>query len=69
MYIDLKIDVKNAIMDPKGEEDELVDAPLFLYANGDVNWFATDYLMSTDVPKASKKNSKGKHPLFFGVFR
>ncbi|MGY5736309.1 hypothetical protein ACXHP7_20230 [Vibrio chemaguriensis] len=59
MYIDLKIDVKNAIMDPKGEEDELVDAPLFLYANGDVNWFATDYLMSTDVPKASKKIVKG----------
>lgn len=53
----LKIDVKNAIKDENSEE--LLDLCLFLYGNGDINWFATDYLMSHHVPKRSKKNTKG----------
>ncbi|EJE4172951.1 hypothetical protein CGH81_15540 [Vibrio parahaemolyticus] len=58
MAIDkLKIDVKSVI---KGDDsEELLDSCLYLYGNGDVNWFATDYLMSNCVPKGSKKNTKG----------
>lgn len=53
----LKIDVKEAITD-EGTGKQ-VDLCLFLYGNGDVNWFASDYLMSKSIPTGSKKNKKG----------
>lgn len=58
MSIDkLKVDVKSVIKND--DSGELLDSCLYLYGNGDVNWFATDYLMSNCIPIGSKKTTKG----------
>ncbi|MDD1782963.1 site-specific integrase [Enterovibrio sp. ZSDZ35] len=57
--VSLKIDIKPL---PSASESDIhndEESCLFLYGNGDVNWFATDFLMSNKIPKASKKGAKG----------
>ncbi|EJF9992958.1 site-specific integrase [Vibrio parahaemolyticus] len=60
MKIDsLKIDVKDCL--PSDENDPSInwESSLFLHGNGEVNWFATDFLMSDTIPNRSKKTAKG----------
>ncbi|MFM2590981.1 hypothetical protein [Vibrio sp. TBV020] len=61
MIRDLKLDVKQAISDANGEA---IDASIFFYRNGDINWFATDFLISKDVSPSSKSTVKGFIELF-----
>jgi len=56
-FEDLKIDVKS-VFTPEGSESAK-DSCVFLYGNNDINWFATDYLMSDSVPEGSKNVTKG----------
>lgn len=53
----LKIDVKEIFA--SGSSAENNSASLFLYSNGDINWFATDYLLSSNVSENSKNTQKG----------
>ncbi|EGR1767570.1 site-specific integrase [Vibrio parahaemolyticus] len=63
MIRDLKLDVKQAIID---DNSEAIDASIFFYRNGDINWFATDFLMSKNVTPSSKGRVKGNILFFLG---
>lgn len=54
----LKIDVKKVIYSRNSED--LLDSSLFVYGNGSINWFATDFLMSSFIPEGSKNTVKGQ---------
>ncbi|EEZ40267.1 site-specific integrase [Photobacterium damselae] len=55
----LKIDIKSRPASSESDSHDNDELCLFLYGNGDVNWFATDFLMSNKIPRASKKGAKG----------
>lgn len=54
-----KIDIKPFTTTNEADSGSDEESCLFLYGNGDVNWFATDFLMSNKIPRASKKGAKG----------
>ena len=56
-FDDFKIDVKNVLASKDSKKAK--DSCLFLYGNNEVNWFATDFLMSDSVPDGSKNGTKG----------
>lgn len=56
-FNDLKVDIKGTLTSNYSQDKK--ESCLFLYGNNEVNWFATDYLMSDSVPQGSKKGTKG----------
>lgn len=55
----LKIDVKDCLPSDENDSSASRESSLFLYGDGEVNWFATDFLMSNTIPNRSKKTAKG----------
>ncbi|MCG9727877.1 site-specific integrase [Vibrio brasiliensis] len=55
----LKIDVKNEHLSDESSASITQGSSLFFYGNGDINWYATDFLMSDAIPNSSKKTAKG----------
>lgn len=55
----LKITVKGISLSG-GDDVATIKSPLFIYSNYQVNWFATDYVLSALVPEKSKEITAGR---------